>query len=425
MSITFASDPFNGAPNTAISVYREGWVAITGMTGTAALTASGTRLRTSGTAGFMLSDSPSPSPNYRVIGKYFITASTNGPQLGISGRVSPNAATYYHARIVSGTGIQLLRFLNGSATTLATVPYTVVVNAEPALGLVMNRNQISVELNGVEVIAPITDDTITEAGYIGIRSLNNQTQLTLDEISAETLDAGGGSATTTVSPPAAALVVTGYAPSIAQTANQAVSPAPAGLVVTGFAPTVTQTSGNAISPAPAALVVQGYAPLIEQTRTLEVSPAPAGLVVQGWAPTITQTGTQPLPEVTPVPSGGGGGGGGSVREVRAFAEQLDRARKPTKAEKKQRREAIEAAVLELLPYEPADERAAPVIAQAVARQFPQATWAPIRAMQPITLPPAVDDIVHARVAAWLEQQAHQALLAEFEDDFETELLLLG
>lgn len=421
----FASDPFNGTPNEAIATYRPAWKPVTGMTGGMALAASGTRLRgLGGSAGFYLSDSPAPSPNYRVRGKFFITSTTSGPQCGVSGRVSADAATYYHARIVSGGGIQLVRFLNGTALTLATAPYTVAVNAEPVLDLVMDVDQISVELNGTVVIPAVTDGTITAPGFIGVRMLNNNSQLTLDEISAETLDAGGGSATTTVSPAAAALVVAGYAPSIVQTANQAVSPAPAGLIVTGYAPTVTQTSGNAISPEPAALVVQGYAPTISQTQRVEVSPAPAGLVVQGWAPTITQTGTQPLPEVTPAPSGGGGGAG-SVREVRAFAEELDRARKPSKTEKKRRRQAIEAAVLELLPDEPAAEKAAPVIAQMVARALPPATWAPVHGPRPVALPPAVVDDVQARVAEWLEQQAHQALLAELEDDFETELLLLG
>lgn len=420
----FASDQFNGTPGDPISTYRSAWIAITGMTGTAAITTSGTRVRTGGTAGFMLSDSPAPSPNYRVTAKYYIASVTAGPSLGVCGRVSPSAQTYYHARIVSGAGVQLVRYLNGSATTLATAPYTVAVGAEPVVSLVMNGDQISVELNGAVVIAPVTDANITEAGYIGIRGINNTTQLSLDEITAETLDAGGGATTTTLSPAAAALVVTGYAPSIVQTANQDVSPAPAALIVTGYAPTVTQTSGNAISPAPAALVVQGYAPLIEQTRTLEVSPAPGGLVVQGWAPTITQTGQQPAPETMPTP-GGGGGGGGSIREVRAFAEELDRARKPTRAEKKRRRQAIETAVLKLLPDVPAAEQAAPVIAQLVARTLPPATWAPVYGPRPVKLPPAVVDDVHARVAEWLAEQERQALLAELEDDFEIELLLLG
>jgi len=421
----FASDLFNGTANDPIATYRPAWVTVFGMTGSMTIASSGIRLRgQGGSAGFYLSDSPAPTPNYRVTGKFLITSLTNGPQFGVSGRVSSNSATYYHARIVSGTGIQLVRFLNGTALTLATAPYTVAVNAEPVLSLVMDGDQISVELNGAVVIPAVTDVSITESGYIGVRSLNNSTQLQLDEITASTLDAGGGSTTTTVSPGAAALVVTGYAPSIAQTANQALSPAPAGLVVTGYAPTVTQTSGNAISPTPAALVVQGYAPAITQTQRVEVSPAPAGLVVQGWAPTITQTGTQPLPEVTPAPSGGGGGGG-NVREVRAFAEELDRARKPTRAEKKRRRQAIETAVLELLPDVPAAEKVAPVIAQLVARTLPPVTWAPVHGPRPVVLPPAVVDDVQARVAEWLAEQEHQALLAEMEDDFEVELLLLG
>jgi hypothetical protein len=125
----------------------------------------------------------------------------------------------------------------------------------------------------------------------------------------------------------------------------------------------------------------------------------------------------------PTPEGSGGGGGaGSVREVRDFAAQLDRARKPTKGEKKRRKLAIESAVLELLPDEPAAERVAPVLAQIVARELPPATWAPVYGPRPATLPPAVVADVRARVAEWL---AHQRLLAELEDEFETELLLLG
>lgn len=122
------------------------------------------------------------------------------------------------------------------------------------------------------------------------------------------------------------------------------------------------------------------------------------------------------------PAAGGGGGAGNVREVRAFADELDKVRKPTKGEKKRRKQAIEAAVLELLPDEPAAEVAAPYITQLVARNLPPATWAPVHGPRAITLPPAVVDDVRARVNEWL---AMQALVAELEDDFETELLLLG
>ena len=418
-------DQFTGPDGTSVTTYSAAWARHSAGTGLMALLGNRARQSGSTTSLHVYVGTQPSSADYDVSANLYFGTVSGAPSVGLCGRiVSTDVATMYQARATIGTGIALLRIINNSATTLATVPYTPVQGSEPRLTLRMRGDQISVLLDGAVVIGPITDANIAGAGYAGMRAASsNTTSVHLDNFSVDTADAA--SSTTTVSPDAAALVVTGYAPSIAQTANQAVSPAPAALVVTGYAPTVSQTSASAISPAPAALVVQGYAPTISQTQRTEVSPAAGGLVVKGWAPTITQTGTQPLPEVTPAP-GGGGGGGGSIREVRAFAEELDRARKPTKAEKKRRRQAIETAVLELLPNEPVAARAAPVIAQLVARTLPPATWAPIYGPRPVVvLPPAVVDDVHARVAEWLAEQEHQALLAELEDDFEVELLLLG
>jgi len=418
----FLNETFTGTAGTRLEVYNENWVKMTSLVDSATIASGGERARSNGTAGYYRADAPAPSADYSVSADIFVSsvAGYGGP----CGRVSPTAQTFYQVRYLANTGLQLVRYLNGGVTTLATFNYAAVAGETLKVRLEMIGSALKVYFNGgATPVISVTDTNITQPGYIGVRWQNAASgQIQIDNLIGSTPDEAG--ATTTVSPTAAALVVAGYAPSIAQTANQGVSPAPAALVVTGYAPTVTQTSSSAISPAPAALVVQGYAPIISQTQRLTVSPAPAGLVVQGWAPTITQTGTQPLPDVTPAPAGGGGGGG-SVREVRAFAEELARAHKPTKAQKKQRRQAIEAAVLELLPDEPAAERAAPIIAQAVARQLPPATWAPVHGPRPIVLPPAVVDDVHARVAAWIAEQAHQALLDELEDEFETELLLLG
>ena len=418
----FLNETFTGTAGTRLEVYNESWVKMTSLVDSATIASGGERARSNGTAGYYRIDAPAPSADYSVSADIFVSsvAGYGGP----CGRVSSTAQTFYQVRYLANTGLQLVRYLNGGVTTLATFNYAAVAGETLKVRLEMIGSALKVYFNGgATPVISVTDTNITQPGYIGVRWQNAASgQIQIDNLIGSTPDEAG--ATTTVSPTAAALVVAGYAPSIAQTANQGVSPAPAALVVTGYAPTVTQTSSSAISPAPAALVVQGYAPIISQTQRLTVSPAPAGLVVQGWAPTITQTGTQPLPDVTPAPAGRGGGGG-SVREVRAFADELDRARRPTKAEKKRRRQAIEAAVLELLPDVPAAERAAPVIAQMVARELPPATWAPIRGPRPVVLPPAVVDDVHARVAAWLAEQAHQALLADLEDDFEVELLLLG
>lgn len=391
----FIADTFTGADGTGLSTYSASWARGTGG-GLAALLGNRARQSGSTTAVYVYTGTAAPSPDYDVSATIYIGSTSGAPSVGVCGRmVSVDDFTFYQARITLGSGIVLARFVGNSATTLATVPYTAVLGAEPKLTLRMRGDQLSVLFDDVVVIGPITDTAITGAGYAGIRfASSSTTSVHLDNFTASTPDTGGATVTD-ASPGAAALVVTGYAPSIAQTANQAFSPGPAPLIVTGYAPTISQTSAQAISPAPAALVVRGF------------------------APTITQTGALPAPDTSPAPSGGGAG---SVRDVRAFAEQLDRASKPTKAQKKQRRQAIEAAVLELLPDEPAAERAAPVIAQIVARELPLATWAPVYGPRPVALPPPVVAEVHARVAEWL---AEQQRLAELEDEFEVELLLMG
>jgi hypothetical protein len=127
--------------------------------------------------------------------------------------------------------------------------------------------------------------------------------------------------------------------------------------------------------------------------------------------------------VTPPPvSSGGGGGSGGRGAARAFARELDKVDRPTKAQKKARRRVLEAAVLELLPDEPIAIQAAPIIAQMVARQ-PETVqgWAPVLGPRPVVMPPHVVQALHEQVARWL---AHEAIQRALEDDFETELLLM-
>jgi hypothetical protein len=60
--------------------------------------------------------------------------------------------------------------------------------------------------------------------------------------------------------------MTGYAPSIAQTANQEALPGAGVLVITGYAPTVTQVSASPnLIPGAGSLTITGYAPSIVQS----------------------------------------------------------------------------------------------------------------------------------------------------------------
>ena len=60
--------------------------------------------------------------------------------------------------------------------------------------------------------------------------------------------------------------LTGYAPTIGQTANQSITPNIGPLLITGYAPSVVQAQGSPnITPDAGTLTIVGYAPTIEQT----------------------------------------------------------------------------------------------------------------------------------------------------------------
>lgn len=129
-------------------------------------------------------------------------------------------------------------------------------------------------------------------------------------------DAAGGATDTPVNPAVGTVAITGYAPTLAQTANQALTPvvgsvgitgyaptilqpqaitAGAGTItLTGYAPTVTQGITTSIVPAVGSLALTGYAPSVAQSVNQAITPAAGTLALTGYAPTLTQTANQGL-----------------------------------------------------------------------------------------------------------------------------------
>jgi hypothetical protein len=93
---------------------------------------------------------------------------------------------------------------------------------------------------------------------------------------------------TNVSPAPGALALTGYAPTIAQSANRSVSPAVGALTLTGYAPTITRTANVSVTPGAGSLTLTGYAPTVTRTANQSVQPGAGGLTLTGYAPLITQ-----------------------------------------------------------------------------------------------------------------------------------------
>jgi hypothetical protein len=92
-----------------------------------------------------------------------------------------------------------------------------------------------------------------------------------------------------VTPDAGLLAFTGYAPTLTQSANQALTPSTGTLTFTGFAPAVAQSANQALSPNVGAVVLTGYAPTVEQAGSLSLTPDAGSLALTGYAPNVAQT----------------------------------------------------------------------------------------------------------------------------------------
>lgn len=102
---------------------------------------------------------------------------------------------------------------------------------------------------------------------------------------------GGGGSNTQVTVGVGNLTLTGYAPSIAQSANQSVLPLSGSLSLTGYAPSIAQSANQAVSPSVGSLTITGYAPSVVQAGgSISVTPDTGFLTITGYAPDVVQSG---------------------------------------------------------------------------------------------------------------------------------------
>lgn len=248
---------------------------------------------------------------------------------------------------------------------------------------------------------------------------------------------GAGGASYTLSCVTGAYSITGA--SAALRASRRVAAAQGSYVITGQ-PAAT-TAARRMMAATGSYSITGNAANLIYVPPGVVLPAAAGsyaltgndvvmratrrMLAESGAYTITGNAvTNPGEEVAP-PSGGGGGvsgGAGSLREVRAFADLLDKSR-PTKAAKKRLRRVLEVEALELLPDEPEAIKAAQEIAAVVAKKELQAIERrPVNAAPLKALPFDPSEMIRQMVEEWLQ---NEAIRQELEDEEEAEMLLMG
>lgn len=187
---------------------------------------------------------------------------------GVIGRVSTSAVTFYHLRYFNTAAAwQLYKFVNGAATQLGSNSAAAYAPGDTATPrLVMRGNQISGVLNGVTIIGPVTDNSITAAGRAGVRNSGTAASETtgwqFDSITATDV---AGSAN--LAPASAAQAQTASSPTLA--AKSGVAPASAAQAQAATSPAISARS--AVAPASA---VQAQA-AAEPTLAAHSSLAPA------------------------------------------------------------------------------------------------------------------------------------------------------
>ena len=187
----FVNEQFTGTPGDNLTAYN-GWAKVSGVTGDAFIAASGDTVRFSGATLYYLGSAPAPSADYSATLTINIAASTSGPGVGLAWRLSSTAQTYYLVRLLSGTGVQMYRVVNGTSLLLGTVAYTPVVGAVLTLRGESIGSQHNAYIDGATTPSLSANDTqITAAGFVGLRAINATTHLRPDSLTADTAGSAG------------------------------------------------------------------------------------------------------------------------------------------------------------------------------------------------------------------------------------------
>lgn len=200
-----------------------------------------------------------------------------------------------------------------------------------------------------------------------------------------------------------------------------------GSVVAGASATIAWTEASDTAALSGSATVTGSASWTEAPDTTAITAAVA-VPVTG-AVSWTEEDTTSISGVSAAAGQPmiGGGASGNIREVRRFAQLLADARRPTKAQKKRRKQEIQREVLELLPDLPQAEEVAPIIAQKVYAQEARIADITRRAMPSQVLQPVVVPFdAQSEIARMVEEWArNEAIRRELEDEEDIEFLLMA
>ena len=112
-----------------------------------------------------------PSANYYVEGTFDFLSTVSGDNVGVFGRASAGANTYYTVRWSQTSGnFSMFKIIAGVATQIGSSYATTFTSGSKVVRLTMVGSAISASIDGVVRISA-TDTAITAAGFAGVRAV--------------------------------------------------------------------------------------------------------------------------------------------------------------------------------------------------------------------------------------------------------------
>lgn len=251
---------------------------------------------TSGVTSVIFASGVPASADYKVsAGLAYVSNNGTTIGLGVAGRVESENATYYFARYSNATsGWQLFRMLSGTSTLIgsSTSP-SFSPGQSKTISLILVGDQISIAVDNVVVIGPVTDTLIAGAGKAAVRGFlttasTTTTGMHLDWIEAEDL---GLSPNTQVNTSPGPIAVSGAAPSLAFSGAVTSSPGVGALTITPQAAEILFSGAVASQSQPGSLSLVPQAPRTALSGAVTSATLPGSLAFSGLAGQILISGS--------------------------------------------------------------------------------------------------------------------------------------
>jgi hypothetical protein len=200
----FVSESFTGADTSDITTHTgetgATWAIHPNSTSSASVSIFSNRMGTANSDAIVYASGTPATAEYDVAAD-LVVVTVVGFNHGICGRMSTSANTFYMARYTSGSNIELYKRVAGTFTVLSSAASgTITAGQTYALKLEIRDAAKKVFLGGVEIVSS-TDNAITAAGKVGIRSAGGNTNSStggfLDNLTATDAAANGGQAALT------------------------------------------------------------------------------------------------------------------------------------------------------------------------------------------------------------------------------------